>query len=33
MVLIGTACFAYDFHAAPTGGCFGQFLRENKVNI
>jgi hypothetical protein len=27
---IGTACFVYDLHAAPTGGCFWQFVRENK---
>jgi len=28
-----TACFVYDLHAAPIGGCVGQFLMENQTNI
>jgi len=30
-LVIGTACFVYDLHAAPTGGCFWQFVREKKL--
>jgi hypothetical protein len=33
VLAIGSACLAYDFHAAPPSVIFQQFIRENKNKI